>query len=70
MREKRCAKCKARPQEGHFLDQGYGAIHSPKWQPGPPKKGWLGSLKVDKKTTREVQAWRCERCGFLEHYAV
>ncbi|MBD2842773.1 hypothetical protein [Erythrobacter rubeus] len=66
---KTCGKCQGRMQQGHLIDEGYGAVHVAKWQPGEPRKAWWGSIKVDKKAVREVETHRCDRCGLLEFYA-
>ena len=64
-----CPKCGGRMEEGHVIDEGYGAWKPAKWQAGKPQMAWYGSLKVDKKALKQVENWRCGRCGFLESYA-
>jgi len=38
------------------------------WFAGAPRRGWLG-LALRGLKRGEIQTWRCDRCGFLEHYA-
>lgn len=70
MRSNTCPKCQATMTQGFVLDHtqsGYRAVSS--WIEGAPVKSvWLG-LKFDKSAQRDVQTWRCSRCGFLESYA-
>jgi len=69
-RSPRCPKCDCAMDEGCLIDQGYGAVAVPKWQPGPPKKSIWAGLKQTKKAQIEVSTWRCGRCGYLENYAL
>lgn len=56
-------------EEGFTIDAGdYSVPSISVWHPGRPQKSWWG-LKVDKKLKREIVAWRCTGCGFLEMYA-
>ncbi|MBX7513469.1 hypothetical protein K3179_02795 [Qipengyuania sp. GH38] len=65
---KTCPKCEGRMEEGFTVDRGYGEAHVPGWHKGAPDKRWWG-LKVDKKSLLAIESWRCNRCGYLEHYA-
>ena len=56
--------------EGFLVDQGYGQIHSSSWQPGQPVKTFWGTVKQLKREQIKVSSWRCQRCGYLESYAV
>jgi hypothetical protein len=56
--------------EGFTTDQGHGIILVPNWVEGPPRKSaWVG-VRVGGKPKSEVSTFRCDRCGFLEHYAL
>jgi hypothetical protein len=65
-----CRNCNGRLEEGHVLDEGYGARFAARWQPGTPKKSWIGGVKADKKSLLEIRSFRCEKCGLLENYAL
>ena len=65
---KACPKCDGRMEDGFVVDHGYGEKHVAGWQSGKPVRKWWG-LKVDKKRLLSIESWRCNRCGFLEHYA-
>ena len=69
MRE--CPKCQGRMTEGFIVDSGdYGTASVSTWQGGEPKKSFWTGLKQDKKAQIQVTTWRCDRCGFLENYAL
>jgi predicted nucleic-acid-binding Zn-ribbon protein len=69
MRE--CPKCRGRMSEGFVVDSGdYGTATVSTWQGGEPKKSFWTGLKQDKKAQIEITTWRCDRCGFLENYAL
>lgn len=47
--------------------QGYWSMPG-EWVQGVPERTWFGMLKI--RTTRyAIEAFRCEKCGFLEQYA-
>ena len=69
MSSKSCAKCGRRMEEGFCVDMGdYSMPTVAAWYPGQPQKTWWG-LKVKKADKREIVAWRCTSCGYLESYA-
>ena len=69
MQSRVCAKCGGSMTEGFVTDQGHGIILVPNWVEGPPRKSaWVG-VRIGGKPKSEVSTWRCDRCGFLEHYA-
>jgi hypothetical protein len=56
--------------EGFIVDHGdYGAAHVATYQAGQPKKSFWTGLKQDEKAQIPVMTMRCNRCGYLEHYA-
>ncbi len=40
------------------------------WIEGPPQKSMWTGLKLSGRARSEIVTWRCNRCGFLEQYAV
>lgn len=56
--------------EGYILDiTQAGGRAVAKWIEGAPEKSmWMG-LKIGDRAQRDIQTWRCGRCGFLESYA-
>jgi len=66
----RCPKCDARMAAGFIIDHGHGTAHISTWQAGDPQKSfWLG-VKQAKADQKAISTLRCERCGYLENYAV
>ena len=65
-----CPKCGGAMVEGFIVDQGYGVVHPGKWHPGAPVKSFWTGIKQRKKEQIDIAAYRCDRCGFLENYAV
>ena len=57
-------------ETGYILVRTDAGISVPSWAPGPPTKHWLGFLKYDHKTVRQVLTDRCTACGFLKSYAI
>lgn len=67
---KQCPKCAGAMGEGFVVDGIHGGHAVSSWVAGAPERSaWMG-LKLGKRVRSEISAWRCERCGFLEHYAV
>lgn len=68
---KTCTKCQSRMSDGFVVDQSHAATYAAAWHPGPILKRWLaiGGVKIDSTRQRQIAAYRCERCGFLELYA-
>jgi hypothetical protein len=69
MRE--CPRCRGNMSEGFVLDRGdHNALNLQKWVEGEPVKSfWLG-LQTKDREKFEVITYRCDRCGYLESYAV
>lgn len=65
---KYCPKCEGRMEQGFVADSAHGATAIAQWHRGAPQQKWWG-LKVDKKEMLPIESWRCNRCGYLEHYA-
>ena len=69
MRSHNCPKCQGSMSVGFATvatDSGSKPVN---WVEGEPVRNMWGWLKLGKKAKREIQTWRCARCGFLESYA-
>jgi hypothetical protein len=56
---------------GFLRDRSYGTTsETAEWMGGFPERNWAGGLKIGSTARFAVQAFRCEKCGFLEQYAV
>lgn len=67
---KQCPKCASSMAEGYVIDHGdNGRTMVGSWVEGQPEKSIWTGLKLGGKARFDVAAWRCSRCGFLEHYA-
>lgn len=67
-RTKACRDCGGRMERGHVIDTGYGTYSVTRWWKGPPVKSWLSGLKFKEKEGKEIQSFRCNRCGLLQSY--
>lgn len=56
--------------EGFVIDQGYGQVQVSTWQAGEPKRSFWVGIKQSKSDQLQVSTLRCERCGYLESYAL
>lgn len=65
-----CSKCGGKMSAGTLIDQTYGGALPEKWQPGEAKTSFWTGLKQDKQAQLQVATWRCDKCGYLESYAV
>jgi hypothetical protein len=43
---------------------------SQQWQDGEPKSVWYGGVKMSKRDQFGITTFRCDRCGYLESYAL
>ena len=55
--------------EGFVVDASYGTMAVASWVEGAPQKSRWTGLKLSGRARSEIATWRCNRCGFLEHYA-
>lgn len=78
--QRSCAKCGSEMEEGFVPDSRFDVLGVSKWVRGAPEKSWIGGVKEpprnwfggglkDKSAVREIQSFRCVKCGFLENYA-
>ena len=66
---KQCPKCAGSMSEGFVMDATHGGVSVSSWIEGAPvKSAWTG-LRIGGRARSEIASWRCNRCGFLEHYA-
>ena len=68
---KECIRCRGRMEQGFVIDRGdHNALATQKWVEGEPERSFWQGLKTKNKTTHAVTSFRCERCGYLESYAI
>lgn len=65
-----CPRCQGSMAEGFIIDQGHGQVHVSTWQEGEPKRSFWQGVKQSKADQLKVSSFRCERCGYLESYAL
>lgn len=73
MREPRleCPRCGRRMELGFLLEVGDSDVRSvTKWVEGVPKKKLLGGLNIKERRVLPLTTYRCEKCGYLESYAL
>ena len=70
--EQTCPKCGGGMEHGFVLDNtsGAGGAVSETWQDGAPQKSFWTGVKLLRDQQRPVVSYRCERCGYLESYAL
>lgn len=66
---RRCPKCDGTMQLGFLPDASYGTTTVSTWYPGKAQKSFWQGTKIDREDSITVDAFRCERCGFVELYA-
>ncbi|MDH5507997.1 MAG: PF20097 family protein [Anaerolineae bacterium] len=64
-----CLKCGGEMEAGYITSYTPGGMEIPTWNPGIPKRGWLGTLKLDSRKYIPIRTFRCIQCGFLESFA-
>lgn len=64
-----CPKCAGTMTLGFIADATYGAYGVAKWVAGEAEKSVWTGIKIKGKEQRDVESWRCNRCGFIENYA-
>ena len=66
-----CPKCRQPMQPGYLLDgRDSGGRAVSEWVEGAPEKSFWVGLKIGERRVFKVTAFRCDRCGFLETYAL
>jgi hypothetical protein len=58
-------------ERGLVLDKGHGdTLREQEWLEGEPVRSIWAGLKTKGRDRHPVRTYRCERCGFLESYAI
>ncbi|MGI8788440.1 MAG: PF20097 family protein [Pyrinomonadaceae bacterium] len=66
----KCPKCGGAMTEGFIFDRGhYNAKSQQVWVEGIPEESIWSGLKTSGKDAYNVEAFHCEKCGFLEFYS-
>ena len=68
--DRRCPNCEGTMQVGFIPDATYGSNVVAGWYPGIPQKSFWQGTKVDREDMVALDAYRCQRCGFVELYAI
>ena len=63
-----CAKCSGTLARGYTPEARDMSYKVDQWVEGEPKRGLFG-FKMRGKRRFDMEAWRCEKCGFVELYA-
>ena len=66
---KSCAKCGGRMDPGFVATRTSHGNGVAQWLPGKPEKSIWTGIKISKRDQRDIEIWRCGRCGYLESYA-
>ena len=70
-RRPQCPKCSSVMEAGFFLDHTNNAsVKVETWVEGKPTKSFWMGLKIKDRRQLCVTSYRCERCGYLESYAL
>lgn len=71
MNAPKCPRCGGTMEQGFVLDRAHGdALRTQEWLEGEPVKSFWSGIKTKGKERHPVQSFRCERCGYLESYAI
>ena len=68
----KCARCRSDMEEGFFLDVQGSASNAKAasvWVQGPPQETFWTGIKLSGRDQKQVVAYRCTSCGYLELYA-
>jgi len=66
-----CLRCRGSMEPGFVVDRGHNhRASTQKWVEGEPERSFWTGLKTRGREAFEVETYRCERCGWLESYAV
>jgi predicted nucleic-acid-binding Zn-ribbon protein len=70
-RQLRCPKCNGGMEAGFIVDQtGDARARVETWVEGEPTKSFWTGLKLKDRQQLSVTTYRCDRCGYLESYAL
>ena len=66
-----CSRCRGKMEPGFVLDRGHAnSSNTQKWVEGDPERSFWQGLKTKGRDQHSVRTYRCERCGYLESYAM
>lgn len=66
-----CPRCRGTLQRGFLLGTSEGGLRTAaRWVQGTPEPSVWTGLRIKDRTVLTVTTYRCERCGYLESYAV
>jgi hypothetical protein len=69
--EKTCSRCQGAMSAGFVLDKIDDArARQSDWQEGNSKRNFWTGVKLHADLQRPITTFRCERCGYLESYAI
>ena len=70
-RPRQCPKCSGEMEGGFLVDHtDYASARVETWVEGAPTKAFWTGLKIKDRPQLSVTTYRCERCGYLESYAL
>ena len=71
MNAPKCPRCGGPMEQGFVLDRAHGdSMRTQEWLEGEPVKSFWSGLKTKGREKHPVRTFRCERCGYLESYAI
>jgi len=66
-----CPRCRGEMRQGYTMDRAdYNMPSVASWVAGAPEKSVWTGLKTKGRDVLPVTTYRCERCGYLESYAL
>lgn len=70
MNQLECVKCGGRMTGGLVIDYTHGGKVQSRWVEGAPEESFWTGLKTSGRAQYKAETYRCERCGYLESYAL
>ena len=71
MNAPKCPRCGSAMEPGIVMDRGHGdTVRQQEWLEGEPTRSFWHGLKTKGRDKHPVRTFRCERCGYLESYAI
>ena len=66
-----CPRCRGPMDLGFLMDRADGSIPTvAQWVEGAPERSFWTGLKTKGREAYPLTSYRCERCGYLEFYAL
>ena len=69
-RQRQCPKCSSAMEAGFIVDHKNDSARVETWVEGEPTKSFWTGLKIKDRQQLSVTTYRCDRCGYLESYAL